>query len=115
MVSFSFKESYYSDVNKSQILNNSICFFGKKDHITSKFGIYLSNRYFNEIVNKNPNIKALNDIYNYSSAMGIVSYFMIADIVLNNFTDIENEVLKELMAVVFWKYLCDKKGISFYK
>ncbi len=111
----SYEDLYYSDVNKSQIINNSIYFFGKKDHTTSKFGIYLSNRYLNEIVIRNPNIKALNDIYNYSSAMGIVSYFMIADIVLTNFTDIENEVLKELTAVVFWKYLCDKKGISFYK
>jgi hypothetical protein len=100
--------------NKWQSVRNSVCFVGKKDRTISKYGIYLNRGYFKTIVD-NTQIKAIDDLYDYYSSVGFMSYFMFADIVLYNISDIENEMLKELTAVVFWKYLCDKKDINFYK
>lgn len=99
---------------KWQSVRNSICFVGKKDRTISKYGIYLNREYFKTIVD-NTQIKAISDLYDYYSSVGFMSYFMFADIVLYNISDIEYNMLKELTAVVFWKYLCDKEGISFYK
>ena len=105
-----------SEENNKEIGQTSIIFFNKKDRTTTKYGVYLNKgRYFKYMVDRNAHIKAIREINTYYFFTGILSYFMFADMMLNDAGVLENEEIKELTAVVFWKYLCEIAGIDFYK
>ena len=105
-----------NEENNKEIGQNSIIFFNKKDQTTTKYGVYLNkSSYFKYMVDKNSHIKAVREINAYYSLSGILSYFMFTDMMLNDINVLENEEMKELTAVVFWKYLCEMAGIDFYK
>jgi len=105
-----------SEENNKEIGQNSIIFFNKKDQTTTKYGVYLNkNSYFKYMVDRNAHIKAIREINAYYSLSGILSYFMFTDMMLNDINVLENEEMKELTVVVFWKYLCEMAGIVFYK
>ncbi len=112
----------YNDFNKRKndktIDDNSIVFLNKPNHTVTESGIYLNcnrNKYFKNLTDKDFHIKVIKEINKYYSFSGVLSYFLFADILLNNNEVLKDEVIQELTAVVFWKYFCDKSDIPFYK
>ena len=74
-----------SEENNKEIGQNSIIFINKKDQTTTKYGVCLNkSSYFKYMVDRNSHIKAVREINVYYFFSGILSYFMFADVFLNN-------------------------------
>jgi predicted DNA binding CopG/RHH family protein len=93
---------------------NVLIFIGKENEQVTKFGAYLSNPgYFSNIINEYAHVSVLKTLNEYYFQMGILSYFVFADRVTENIECLEYPVLKELTAILFWKYICDQVDILF--
>jgi len=108
--------AFKSANNAVEIDKNAIVFFDKEDQNTTKYGMYFNDKgYFKALINSNAHLEMIEDINDYYFYAGVLSYFVFADIMLTDASCFENNIAKELTAVVFWKYLCDQSNISFYK
>ncbi|PTN08549.1 hypothetical protein [Mangrovibacterium marinum] len=96
-------------------IRNSLIFLGKKDNLLTKYGVYLTGEgYIEDLKIRNQSNPFVFELYEYRKLTGIVSYFYCAYFVMNNPGCLKVQSTRDLIAVIFWKFLCDQSEIRFY-
>lgn len=89
-----------------------IIFHGENNKPLTQMGLYINSAYLDQIKERSGN-DAVDEIYEYRSYTGIVSYFIVAESFLKCRACIDDSL--EFIAVLIWKYFCDLGGSDFYK